>query len=47
VIYLIRKAIEDFEKQHGKIDMPWIILSNYMQKGPGAEAPGFRLSDEI
>ena len=22
VIYLIRKAIEGFEKQHGKIDMP-------------------------
>ena len=22
VIYLIRKAIEDFEKQHGKIKMP-------------------------
>ncbi len=22
VIYLIRKAIEDFEKQHGKIEMP-------------------------
>ena len=22
VIYLIRKAIEDFENQHGKIDMP-------------------------
>ena len=22
VIYLIRKAIEDYEKQHGKIDMP-------------------------
>ena len=22
VIYLIRKAIEDFEKQHGKIELP-------------------------
>ena len=22
VIYLIRKSIEDYEKQHGKIDMP-------------------------
>lgn len=22
VIYLIRKAIEEFEKQHGKIEMP-------------------------
>ena len=22
VIFLIRKAIEDFEKQHGKIEMP-------------------------
>ena len=23
VIYLIRKAIEDFEKQHGQIEMPY------------------------